>query len=238
MSQSIEREPAFNWWVTFVLKNRAHIIYLVQKRSTRYLKHNQKYGINLPKTVEEALILDKLNGNTLCSDATAKEMTNFKVAFKIIDNYESVLRNHQFVKCHMIFDLKMDKFRQKARIVAGGHIKKSPAAVTYSSVVSCETVHIDLTIAALNDLQVKCSNLLNTYITAQVMECIWTTLVPKFGNDQGKTEMFVRGFCDLKSSSAVLRKHLGEYMSGLGYKLCLADTNLWLKLEVRDDGVK
>ena len=134
--QSLEREPAFNWWVPFSLKKRACIIYLVQQRSAFCLKRNQKYVINLPKTVEEALMFDKENGNTLWSDAIAKEMTNVKVAFRILDDNESVPRNHQFVKFHMIFDVKMENFRWKARLVAGGHMTKAPAAVIHASIVS------------------------------------------------------------------------------------------------------
>ena len=65
VSQSLEREPAFHWWVTFVPKKCARNIYLVQQRSARYLKCNQKYRINIPKTVEEALMIYKSNGNTL-----------------------------------------------------------------------------------------------------------------------------------------------------------------------------
>ena len=79
-------------------ENCARIISLVQQRSARYLKCNQKYGINLLKMVEEGLILDKANGNTLWADVIAKEMTNVKVAFKITDGYESVPRNHKCVK--------------------------------------------------------------------------------------------------------------------------------------------
>ena len=37
----------------------------------------------------------------------------------------------------------------------------APAAVTYASVVSCETVRIALTLAALNGLEVKCGDVLN-----------------------------------------------------------------------------
>ena len=44
------------------------------------MKHNEKFGISLPKTVQEAYDLDKLNGNTLWADAIAKEMKNMKVA--------------------------------------------------------------------------------------------------------------------------------------------------------------
>ena len=66
---------------------------------------------------------------------------------------------------------------------------------------------------------------------------IWTTLETEFGDDQGKTEIVVRDLCGLKSSGDDFRKHLGECMSGLGYQPCLADPDIWLKPEVRDDGV-
>ena len=49
----------------------------------------------------------------------------------------------------MEFDIKIKNFRQKARLVAGGHMTEAPAAITYGSVVSRETVKIALTLAAL-----------------------------------------------------------------------------------------
>ena len=52
VSQGLEHEPAFNWWVTFVVKKREQIISQVKKRSARYLKRNEKFGIALPKTVK------------------------------------------------------------------------------------------------------------------------------------------------------------------------------------------
>ena len=103
-------KPAFNWWVCFVLKKRERIISLVRKRKTRDLKHNEKFGIALPKNIKEALQLDKENGNTLWADTIATEMKNVKVPFKILDDGEMAPRGHQFVKCHMIFDIKMEDF--------------------------------------------------------------------------------------------------------------------------------
>ena len=64
VTHGIDHEPAFNWWVLHVLKKREHIIALVKKRQTRNLKCTHKFGIELPKTVDEALALDKKNGNT------------------------------------------------------------------------------------------------------------------------------------------------------------------------------
>ena len=81
--------------------------------------------------------------------------------------------------------------------------------MSYPSVVSRETVHISLIISALNDLQVKCGDVLNAYITAPVVDLKWTTLGPEFGDDQDKTAIVVRALYGLKSSGAALCKHLG-----------------------------
>ena len=72
--QGIDYEPAFNWWVKHVLKKRDRIIAIIRKWQTRYLKRSHKFGIELPKTVEEAYALDAINGNTLWADAISKDM--------------------------------------------------------------------------------------------------------------------------------------------------------------------
>ena len=64
----------------------------------------------------------------------------------------AITPGYQEIRCHMIFDIKMgENFRRKARMVADGHQTETPAALTYSSVVSRDSVQIALTIAALND---------------------------------------------------------------------------------------
>ena len=82
----MQAEPAFNWLVSYVLKKRERIISLVKKRNARYLKRNQKFGIDLPNNVEEARILDEKNGDTLWADGIATAMANVKVAFQILDD--------------------------------------------------------------------------------------------------------------------------------------------------------
>jgi hypothetical protein len=61
VAQGIDQEPVFNWWVRPTLKKRDHIPLLVRERQTRYLQKNVKFGIELLKTVEEALALEKKN---------------------------------------------------------------------------------------------------------------------------------------------------------------------------------
>jgi hypothetical protein len=75
-AQGIDNEPAFNWWVHHVLCKREHIIALVKKWSTRFLKKTHKFGIEVPRSVAEAYALDKKNGNTLWADSIVKEMKN------------------------------------------------------------------------------------------------------------------------------------------------------------------
>ena len=111
--------------------------------------------------MKQAYYLDAKNDNTLWADATSKEMENVKVAFKILSDWKSAPIGHQFVQCHMVFDIKMEDFRWKAGLVAGGHMIEAPAAFTYASIVSRYTVRIALIIAALNDLEVKFADILN-----------------------------------------------------------------------------
>ena len=120
-------EPAFNWWVGFVLKKWERIISLVRKRNMRYLKRNEKFGIAIPNNVKEALQLDKENGNTLWADAIATEMKNVKVDFKILNDGEMAPRDHQFVKFHMIFYIKIDNFNRKARLGQWSYDPLQPA---------------------------------------------------------------------------------------------------------------
>ena len=119
-------------------------------------------------------------------------MKNVKVAFQILSNGEVVPQGYTQICCHMIFDVKMEDFRRKARLVAGGHVTEAPKCMTYSSVVARDTVRLALTLAALNNLEVKADDVMNAYITAPTTERVWTILGPEFGNDAGKKALIVR----------------------------------------------
>ena len=67
-------------------------------------------------------------------------MKNVKVAFKVLPDGKEVPVGHQHMNCHMVFDLKIDGFKWKARLVAGGHMTDAPPVMTYVSIVSHDTV--------------------------------------------------------------------------------------------------
>ena len=116
----------------------------------------------------------------------------------------------------MIFDVKMEDFQRKARLVAGGHMTEAPPTTTYASVVSRETVRLALTIAALNDLEVKVGDVLNAYITAPITEKVWTILGPEFVPDASKSAIIVRALYGLKSAGAAFRAHLASFVRQMG----------------------
>ena len=177
----LTEEPAFKWWVPQTLRTRNRIIQKARviKKAAKYWRTTNKFGIELPHSFKEALELDKKNGSTLWRDALKKEMANVQVAFHAHEDHTTdqarrgeakKLIGFIEIKCHIIFD-EMD-FTRKARFVAGGggHLTQTPACVTYSSVVSRDSVRLAFMIAALNDLNVSATDVGNAYLNAVCRE--------------------------------------------------------------------
>jgi len=226
ISHDLQDLPAFRWWVKDTLKRRDRIIKAVK---SRYLKRTHKYGVQLPKTVEEAYELDRISGTDFWHQAIVKEMTNNAVAFKFLEDNEKVPPGSQWIPFHMIFDIKCD-FTRKARYVAGGHWTDTPVQLTYSSVVTRDSVRIAFLIAALNGLDILAADVGNAYLQAPVREKVHTTAGPEFGlNNVGKTVIVVRAMYGLKSSGAAWHAKFSETLRGMGFKPCLADPDVWMK---------
>jgi hypothetical protein len=116
---------------------------------------------------------------------------------------------------------------------------ETPATNTYASLISQESVHITLTLAALNDLEVKTVDIENAHLTAPVSEKICCVLGPEFGTNAGKCAIVVWSLYGLKSAGALFWNHLADCMQHLGWELCITDKDLWMKAENRpNDGHK
>jgi hypothetical protein len=135
----------------------------------------------------------------------------------------------------MIFDVKMD-FTRKARFVAGGHMTDPPTSITYSSVVSQDSVRIAFLIAAMNDLEVLGADVGNAYLNAETREKVYTTAGKEFGKYEGRAVVIVRALYGLKSSGAAWRAHLAQTLHDLGFKSSLADPDVWYKPATKPDG--
>ena len=143
----------------------------------------------------------------------------------------------QEIGCHVVFDIKMD-FTRKARFVAGGHTTEAPTSITYSSVVSRDSVRIGFLIAALNDLDIMACDLENAYLNAPCREKIWFEGGAECSEDQGKVLVVVRALYGLKSAGSSWRATLAEVLAGLGFESTRADPDVWIRAAARSDGHK
>ena len=239
IQHKISNEPAFAWWVPLVFKKRNRII---AKVKSKYWQRTHKFGIRIPKNVAEAKRFDTENNNSLWWDSICQEMKNVMIAFEQTDESIDSLRRkgYQHIDCHVIFDVKMgENFRRKARMVAGGHKTETPATLTYSSVVSRDSVRIAFMIAALNDLEILACDIQNAYLTAPCREKICITAGPEFGPElEGKTMLVVRALYGLKSSGAAFRSFLAETLRDLNFVPSRADPDVWMSPAVKPDGFK
>jgi hypothetical protein len=71
--------------------------------------------------------IDKEMGTNFWKNALGKEMKNVHPTFNILDEGAKKPVGYKEIRCHLIFDIKMD-FTCKAHFVAGGHMtaKRGP----------------------------------------------------------------------------------------------------------------
>ena len=56
---------------------------IISKIKSKYWQRTHKYGIRVPKSVEEAIDIDREEGNSLWADAIEEEMKKVRVAFHL-----------------------------------------------------------------------------------------------------------------------------------------------------------
>ena len=77
-----------------MLKKRERII---AKFKSKYWLRTHKFGIRVPKTVEEEKCLDQQNGNHLWWEVICKDMKNFRSAFDILNGDVNDLKGYHFL---------------------------------------------------------------------------------------------------------------------------------------------
>jgi hypothetical protein len=80
----------------------------------------------------------------------------------------------------------------------------TPASITYSSVVSRDSVWILLMNAALNELELRAADVQNAFLTAPNLEKCCMMAGDEFGSSKDKCYILRRVFYLLKSASAAL----------------------------------
>jgi hypothetical protein len=191
------------------------------------------------------LQIDKETGTDFWWKAIQKEVQKVMVAFEFEDGLppdqvqldKAAYVAFQEIKCHMIFDVKMDLTR-KARFVAGVHMTEAPASITYSSVVSRDGVRIAFLIAALNDIKILACDVGNAYLNVPCREKVWFTAGPEFGSQQGTVVKVVRASFGLKSSGAAWCEMFNSTVLEMGFVPTIADPDVYHKPCAKENGFK
>ena len=175
-------------------------------------------------------------GTEFWRKALGKQMAKVKLAWRTADGVspeqartgkESTIIGFQEIRCHVIFDVKLD-FTRKSRFVAGGHKTDTPGSITYSSVVSRDSVRLAFLIAGLNDLDVLAGDVTNAYLNAKCREKISFEGGIETDEDRGKVLIVTRALYGLKSSGAAWRADLAVTLRDLKFTSSQADPDVWL----------
>ena len=167
-------------------------------------------------------------------------MQNIRPAFEVWEkDIDKIPIGYQKIHCHMIFDVKLgENFRRKARFVAGGHTSETPTSLTYSSVVSRDSVCIILLITALNDLKIMACDIQNAYLMADCQEKIWAYAGPEFRSKRGQPMIINKALYGLKSSGATFWAHLADTLYDISFISTKADPDVWICPAVKSDGAE
>jgi Reverse transcriptase (RNA-dependent DNA polymerase) len=234
IANKILEEPAFAWWARHILKKRDRII---RKVKSRYWARTHKYGILLPKSVGEALRIDRETGTDLWKRAIEKEMKTIDCAFEFPEDNKAPV-GFQKIDCHMVFDVKMT-LERKARYVAGGHQTEPTKDITFASVVSRDSIRIAFLVAALNDLEILSADISGAYLNAKAAEKVYTFAGKEFGPvKEGRVVILTRALYGLRSSGKAWRDHMAATLRDGGYKSCKADPDVWMRPKIKPDGFK
>ena len=233
VARGIDEEPAFAYWVPYTLRKRDRII-SAAVAGLKQITH--KYGIQIPRSIQESFDIDARNGNTFWRDALEKEMKNLKVAFDILENNHELPPGYAKASGHLIWDVRMT-LERKVRWVKDGHKTPEPSWSTYAGVVSRESVRIAFTYAALNGLNVYGADIQNAYLQAPSSEKHYIICGEEFGLENvGKRAIIVRALYGGKSAGADYWRHVRRAMESLDFLSCKADPDVWMRAAEKSDG--
>mgnify|MGYP000275621701 CR=1 FL=1 len=100
------------------------------------------YGFEVPRNHEQAMAIDRRNGNTKFADAENAEIFTIDEfsTFEDLGFGGNPGPGYKKIRVHVVYEVKQDG-GHKARLVAGGHLTEAPINSVYSSVVSLRPQH-------------------------------------------------------------------------------------------------
>ena len=204
-------------------------------RNQRWIEklNKEKFGIKIPNTAAEALNMDREAGNTKWYDAIKKEMDNLDRldVFKYHPPTKEFPKSEGWQKAplRMIYDIKNEDQRYKARLVIGGHKVDSTGYNTYSSQVDGLSVLLLLLTAQHSNLSIMTCDVSNAFVTAPNSEKVWAVAGDEFGEKKGCKLEIQRALYGLAGSARAFADFFADTLIRLGFEPSRADPDLWIK---------
>ena len=188
-----------------VKQSRIHQV----RASARY-----QHGFQVPRDYNDAMRLDKENGNTHWQDAMDLELTQI----------------HEY---KVFKDTVKHDGRFKARLVADGHLTKEPVESIYSGVFSLRSLRMVVFLSQLNNLEIWGADVGNAYLEAYTDEKLCIIAGPEFKELQGHLLIMIKPLYGTHSGGARWHDRLFDILQELKFKPSKADPDVWMRPEPR-----
>ena len=203
------------------------------RASVRY-----QHGFQVPKDYNDAMRLDKENGNTHWQDALDLELTQIHEYKVFKDTGKAKFHNgkvvtpdgFQKIRVHFVYAVKHDG-RFKARLVADGHLTKEPVDSIYSGVVSLRSLRMVVFLSQLNNLEIWGADVGNAYLEAYTDEKLCIMAGPEFKELQGHLLIMVKALYGTRSGGARWHDRLFDILQEMKFKPSKADPDVWMRPE-------
>ena len=221
-------------------KTSKRLIRAVKQSRIRQVRASARYqhGFQVPKDYNDAMRLDKENGNTHWQDAMDLELTQIHEYKVFKDTGKTKFHNgkvvtpdgFQKIRVHFVYAVKHDG-RFKARLVADGHLTKEPVESIYSGVVSLRSLRMVVFLSQLNKLEIWGADVGNAYLEAYTDEKLCIMAGPEFKELQGHLLIMVKALYGTRSGGARWHDRLFDILQELKFKPSKADPDVWMRPE-------
>ena len=188
------------------------------------------YGYQVPRNHEQAMELDRQNGNTKWRDSEKEELV-------CIDNYHAFIdkgkdydpgSGYKKITVHMVYCVKHDG-RHRARLVAGGHLTETPIDSVYSSVVSLRGIRMLTFFAELNQCNVWATDISSAYLESKTKEKVYVIAGPEFGEREGHVLIIDKALYGLKTSGVRWHDKFADVLRGMGFFPSKGENDIWMR---------
>ena len=221
-------------------KTSKRLIRAVKQSRIRQVRASARYqhGFQVPKDYNDAMRLDKENGNTHWEDAMDLELTQIHEYKVFKDTGKAQFHNgkvvipdgFQKIRVHFVYAVKHDG-RFKARLVADGHLTKEPVESIYSGVVSLRSLRMVVFLSQLNNLEIWGADVGNAYLEAYTDEKLCIIAGPEFKELQGHLLIMVKALYGTHSGGVRWHDRLFDILQELKFKPSKADPDVWMRPE-------